>query len=79
MAFAATPLIPTGFFAGISGGGPPRRRFIECDNYIGPDRRFKDLGPPVGIEGRREEDARDASAVESMEVETEEQEKRAAG
>lgn len=31
------------------------RPFIETDNYIGPDRRFKNTGPPEGV-GRRKTD-----------------------
>jgi DNA-binding response OmpR family regulator len=32
------------------------RAFIECDSYVGPDRRFQSLGPPAGTEGRRKDD-----------------------
>jgi hypothetical protein len=32
------------------------RRFIECDTYTGPDRRFKNEGVPPGVEGRRRDD-----------------------
>jgi DNA-binding response OmpR family regulator len=32
------------------------RAFIECDSYVGPDRRFQALGPPAGTEGRRKDD-----------------------
>ena len=32
------------------------RQFIECDTYLGPDRRFKNEGPPIGVEGRRRDD-----------------------
>lgn len=32
------------------------RMGIECDNYIGPDRRFRRAGPPPGMEGRRRDD-----------------------
>jgi DNA-binding response OmpR family regulator len=33
------------------------RPFIEVGNiYTGPDRRFQNLGPPPGLEGRRRED-----------------------
>ena len=31
------------------------RGFIECETYVGPDRRFKSIGPPNGI-GRRKTD-----------------------
>jgi CheY-like chemotaxis protein len=32
------------------------RNFIECDSFIGPDRRFKHEGPPPGTDGRRKDD-----------------------
>jgi CheY-like chemotaxis protein len=32
------------------------RPFIECDSYVGPDRRFQSLGPPAGTDGRRRDD-----------------------
>ena len=32
------------------------RMFIDCDAYVGPDRRFKFEGPPAGMEGRRSSD-----------------------
>jgi DNA-binding response OmpR family regulator len=32
------------------------RAFIECDSYVGPDRRFQSLGPPAGTDGRRKDD-----------------------
>jgi hypothetical protein len=35
------------------------RPFVECDNYIGPDRRFKNTGPPAGTMGRRKTDVHD--------------------
>jgi CheY-like chemotaxis protein len=31
------------------------RSIIECDSYVGPDRRFQRLGPPDGV-GRRSDD-----------------------
>jgi DNA-binding response OmpR family regulator len=31
------------------------RPFVECDAYIGPERRFQYLGPPDGV-GRRRDD-----------------------
>lgn len=33
----------------------PPREFIECESYVGPDRRFKNIGPPGG-EPRRATD-----------------------
>lgn len=32
------------------------RTFLEMEGYIGPDRRFQNLGPPVGSPGRRKGD-----------------------
>jgi CheY-like chemotaxis protein len=32
------------------------RMFVECDIYMGPDRRFKFEGPPPGEDGRRASD-----------------------
>jgi len=34
------------------------RQFVECDAYIGPDRRFKNAGPPPGVKPRRHDDIR---------------------
>ena len=33
------------------------RQFLLSDGYVGPDRRFTDVGPPPGVPGRRREDA----------------------
>lgn len=35
------------------------RPFVECAGYVGPDRRFKNMGPPVGSFGRRKTDLQD--------------------
>jgi DNA-binding response OmpR family regulator len=32
------------------------RQFVESAGYVGPDRRFRMLGPPVGEKGRRADD-----------------------
>jgi hypothetical protein len=32
------------------------RLFIDSATYVGPDRRFKRLGPPAGMTGRRSDD-----------------------
>ena len=34
-----------------------QRAFIEASDYVGPDRRFRNLGAPEGLAGRRKEDA----------------------
>jgi len=36
-----------------------RRPFVNCASYVGPDRRFHDLGPPAGTAGRRHDDLMD--------------------
>jgi DNA-binding response OmpR family regulator len=33
-----------------------QREFVEAPNYCGVDRRFKMLGPPDGVKGRRKDD-----------------------
>ncbi len=33
-----------------------QRQFVEAPGYVGPDRRFKTLGPPYGMAGRRHDD-----------------------
>ena len=32
------------------------RQIVVAENYVGPDRRFKNLGPPLGVKGRRKDD-----------------------
>lgn len=32
------------------------RPYIDCDSYVGPDRRVRNLGPPLGMAGRRKGD-----------------------
>jgi CheY-like chemotaxis protein len=50
------PVSPQILFDHIAWAAKPPRPFIETDEYVGPDRRFKSLGPPGGGEGRRETD-----------------------
>jgi len=50
------PPSPQILFDHIEWCAKPPRPFVETDNYVGPDRRFKSLGPPNGGEGRRETD-----------------------
>jgi CheY-like chemotaxis protein len=33
-----------------------QRKFVDCPVYVGPDRRFRAFGPPVGTSGRRHDD-----------------------
>ena len=32
------------------------RQMVVAEGYVGPDRRFKNLGPPLGVKGRRKDD-----------------------
>lgn len=32
------------------------REFVKAPNYVGPDRRVRNFGPPLGMNGRREGD-----------------------
>lgn len=33
-----------------------QRSFVTSENYFGPDRRVRSIGPPVGVKGRRHDD-----------------------
>jgi len=41
------------------------RSFLEADTYVGPDRRFHDLGAPDGMAGRRKDDSRLKAGVDA--------------
>ena len=32
------------------------RAMVRSDTYVGPDRRFRNIGPPMGVKGRRKDD-----------------------
>jgi len=49
------PVSPNVLFDHIAWSARTERPFIETDTYIGPDRRFKNVGPPDGA-GRRKTD-----------------------
>ncbi len=49
------PVSPNVLFDHVAWSARTDRPFIETDNYIGPDRRFKNTGPPDG-NGRRKTD-----------------------
>jgi len=36
--------------------GRDQRRFVDCGIYVGPDRRFRNEGPPPNSNGRRADD-----------------------
>jgi len=49
------PLSPQVLFDRLAWMGLGTRKFIETESYVGPDRRFKSIGPPDGL-GRRSTD-----------------------
>ena len=49
------PASPQILYDHIEWSAKHSRPFVETDNYVGPDRRFKSIGPPGGV-GRRETD-----------------------
>lgn len=52
----AKPITPKVLLERIFWVAREERQFIECDSFIGPDRRFKHEGPPPGTDGRRKDD-----------------------
>lgn len=52
----AKPLTPIAVLKRILWISKEGRRFVECDTYMGPDRRFKNEGVPAGMAGRRRDD-----------------------
>lgn len=52
----AKPLTPISVLERILWISKEGRRFVECDTYVGPDRRFKNEGVPAGMKGRRRDD-----------------------
>lgn len=52
----AKPITPKVLLERIFWVAREERAFIECDTYVGPDRRFKHEGPPPGTDGRRKDD-----------------------
>lgn len=52
----AKPLSPEVLMQRIHWVARENRPFIVAPNYAGPDRRFKNIGPPHGTNGRRADD-----------------------
>lgn len=50
------PLTPVVMLERILWVAREQRRFVSCETYVGPDRRFKFDGPPPGMDGRRYDD-----------------------
>lgn len=49
------PLMPVTVLERVLWVARENRTFVECDAYVGPDRRYKNDGPPGGV-GRRRDD-----------------------
>jgi DNA-binding response OmpR family regulator len=58
----AKPVSPASTLERITLLAREKRPFVSCSTYIGPDRRFHDIGPPDG-KGRRHTDAIEAVAA----------------
>jgi DNA-binding response OmpR family regulator len=50
------PFAPITLMERIIWAAKEGRHFLACESYVGPDRRFHDLGPPEGVPGRRRSD-----------------------
>lgn len=52
----ARPFTPEILLQRIFWVAKDERQMVKADSYVGPDRRFKNLGPPLGMKGRRKDD-----------------------
>lgn len=52
----AKPLQPGVLWQRILWIARENRAFVDSENYVGPDRRFRNMGPPPGMTGRRDGD-----------------------
>ncbi len=52
----AKPVSPAALLERIGFVAREKKPFVSCGDYLGPDRRFHDVGPPPGIAGRRHDD-----------------------
>ena len=50
------PLTPAVLLRRILWLAGDEREFVECATYVGPDRRVRNFGPPLGVAGRRKDD-----------------------
>ena len=51
-----TPLTPTVLIQRIIWLSTDARDFIQSESYVGPDRRVRNMGPPLNVAGRRQGD-----------------------
>jgi len=52
----AKPFTPEILLQRIFWVAKDERQMVIAEQYVGPDRRFKNLGPPLGMKGRRKDD-----------------------
>lgn len=52
----AKPLLPRVLLQRLFWISYEDRQFVQAESYVGPDRRFKRLGPPADTDGRRCDD-----------------------
>lgn len=50
------PVMPLTLYQRIAWLARCERAFIDSETYAGPDRRFRNAGPPAGTNGRRKDD-----------------------
>ena len=68
----AKPITPKIILERIIWVAQSTRIFLETESYIGPDRRFRKLGPPAETgAGRRKEDAAAEADAEAEEADQE--------
>jgi CheY-like chemotaxis protein len=61
----AKPVSPMSVLERVIWVAREKRPYVRCSTYIGPDRRFRDSGPPDGISGRRYNDPQPGAQTES--------------
>jgi CheY-like chemotaxis protein len=66
----AKPVTPRTLLERILWIAQETRPFVELDGYVGPDRRFQNLGPPEPGAGRRKNDTAPQAAAADPELPT---------
>ncbi len=59
----AKPVSPQSMLERIIWIAREKRPFVNCETYMGPDRRFHDTGPPAEMKGRRHNDPPEGEAT----------------